>query len=122
MSVRCVTHKLEFLTQAVTEVARLGKCMGIKQQALATAQVYIRRFYTKIEIRRTNPYLILATALYLACKMEESPHHIKYLVSEARSQWPGRFNKFYIYIEISDLYLQISSSPTSPEWVNANSS
>lgn len=70
--------------------------MGIKQQALATAQVYIRRFYTKVDIRRTNPYLILATALYLACKMEESPHHIKYLVSEARSQWPGRFHDLCI--------------------------
>lgn len=96
--------------------------MGIKQQALATAQVYIRRFYTKIEIRRTNPYLILATALYLACKMEESPHHIKYLVSEARSQWPGRFHDLCIYMEISCSYLQISLYPTSPGWVNANSS
>ena len=63
--------------------------MQLRQQALATAQVFIRRFYTKIEIRRTNPYLVLATALYLACKMEECPQHIRVVVSEARNMWPG---------------------------------
>jgi cyclin-C len=63
--------------------------MGIRQQAIATAQVYLRRFYTKVEIRRTNPYLMLATSLYLACKMEECPHHIRGVVSEAKNMWPG---------------------------------
>lgn len=63
--------------------------MNIRQQALATAQVYIRRFYSMVEIRRTNPYLVLTTALYLACKMEECPQHIRVVVSEARQIWPG---------------------------------
>ncbi|RQM06012.1 hypothetical protein DH86_00002574, partial [Scytalidium sp. 3C] len=59
------------------QIARLGKRLGIRQQAMATAQLYIRRFYSKVEIRRTNPYLVIATAVYLACKMEECPHHIR---------------------------------------------
>lgn len=63
--------------------------MSVRQQALATAQVYIRRFYSKVAIRRTNPYLVLVTALYLACKMEECPQHIRVVVSEARQLWPG---------------------------------
>jgi hypothetical protein len=57
---------------------------------MATAQLYIRRFYTKVEIRKTNPYLVIATAVYLACKMEECPHHIRLVVSEGRALWPGR--------------------------------
>lgn len=61
----------------------------MRQQPLATAQVYLRRFYSKVEIRRTNPYLIIATAFYLACKMEECPQHIRTVVSEARQLWPG---------------------------------
>lgn len=73
------------------ELAKLGKRMSIRQQALATAQVYIRRFYSKVEIRRTNPYLVIATALYLACKMEECPQHIRVVVSEARQVWPGLY-------------------------------
>lgn len=66
--------------------------MGVRQQALATAQVYVRRFYSKVEIRHTNPYLMLATALYLACKMEECPQHIRVVVSEARNIWPGLYD------------------------------
>lgn len=70
------------------QLAKLGKRIGVRQQALATAQVYVRRFYSKVEIRHTNPYLVLATALYLACKMEECPQHIRVVVSEARNIWP----------------------------------
>ena len=64
--------------------------MSIRQQAIATAQIYIRRFYLRVEIRRTNPYLVVSTALYLACKMEECPQHIRVIVSEARNIWPGK--------------------------------
>jgi cyclin C len=66
---------------------RLGKRLTIRQQAMATAQVYLKRFYTRVEIRRTNPYLVITTAIYLACKMEESPQHIRLIVTEARQLW-----------------------------------
>jgi cyclin C len=56
---------------------------------MATAQVYIKRFYTRVPIRQTNPYLVITTALYLACKMEECPQHIRLLTQEARSLWPS---------------------------------
>ncbi|KAL8945496.1 MAG: hypothetical protein Q9183_008068, partial [Haloplaca sp. 2 TL-2023] len=70
------------------QLVKLGKRMSVRLQALATAQVYVRRFYTKVDVRSTNTYLVLATALYLACKMEESPHHIRVLVDHARNMWP----------------------------------
>ena len=63
--------------------------MPTRQQALATAQVYLKRFYIKNEIRQFNPYLVVSTAFYLACKTEECPQHIKYVVGEARGLWPG---------------------------------
>jgi cyclin C len=71
------------------EINRLGKRLQARQQTMATAQLYVRRFYSKVEIRRTNPYLVIATAVYLAGKMEESPQHIRLVVTEARSLWPG---------------------------------
>ncbi|TVY59072.1 RNA polymerase II holoenzyme cyclin-like subunit [Lachnellula cervina] len=74
------------------QIGRLAKRLGVRQQAMATAQLYIRRFYTKVEIRRTNPYLVIATAVYLACKMEECPHHIRLVVSEGRTLWPDFFS------------------------------
>lgn len=69
------------------ELQKLARPLTIRQQALATAQVYVRRFYTKIEIRKTEPALVLATALYLACKMEECPQHIRLVLAEARHCW-----------------------------------
>ncbi|PKS13081.1 hypothetical protein jhhlp_000422 [Lomentospora prolificans] len=69
------------------QISRLSKRLKIRQQAIATAQVYIKRFYIRVEIRRTNPYLVIATAVYLACKIEECPQHIRLIVSEARSLW-----------------------------------
>ncbi|EMR69496.1 RNA polymerase II holoenzyme cyclin-like subunit [Eutypa lata] len=71
------------------QINRLAKRINCKQQPTATAQLYIKRFYCKVEIRRTNPYLVMATALYLACKMEECPQHIRLVVQEARSLWQG---------------------------------
>jgi cyclin C len=70
------------------QLLRLARRLSLRQQALATAQVYIKRFYLRVEIRRTNPYLIMATAVYLACKMEECPQHIRVMLGEAARQWP----------------------------------
>ncbi|KAI5795557.1 C-type cyclin [Geopyxis carbonaria] len=71
-----------------SQIIRLGRRMQTRQQALATAQLYIRRFYTKVPIRDTNPYLVMATCLYLALKIEECPQHIRIVVSEAKTCWP----------------------------------
>ena len=72
------------------EIQRLGKKLGnLRQQAMATAQVYVRRYYLTVEMRRTNPYLVVSAALYIACKMEECPQHIRIIVVEAHNLWPG---------------------------------
>lgn len=70
------------------QLAKLARRMSLRQQALATAQVYMKRFYLRVELRKTNPYLIMATAVYLACKMEECPQHIRLMLGEAARQWP----------------------------------
>jgi len=79
----------EMIADPPPELIKLGKRMSTRQQAIATAQVYLKRFYTKNEIRQTNPYLVLTTAFYLACKMEECPQHIRFVVGEARGLYPG---------------------------------
>jgi cyclin-C len=66
---------------------KLARRLNVRQQALATAQTYIKRFYLRVEIRKTNPLLIMVTAVYLACKMEESPQHIRIILGEAQRVW-----------------------------------
>ena len=72
------------------EIMKLGRRLQLRQLVLATAQIYVRRFYCRVELRRTNPYLVMATAVYLAGKMEECPVHIRVVVNEARNAWPGK--------------------------------
>lgn len=109
------------------ELVKLGKRLSTRQQALATAQVYVRRFYTRVEIRRTNPYLVLATAFYLACKMEECPQHIRFVVNEAHTLWPGMDSERPIYGAGGSGTKLTSHRQTSspagtmcPSWVSAN--
>ena len=89
------------------ELNKLGKRLHTRQQVLATAQVYIRRFYTKVEIRRTNPYLVLATAFYLACKTDECPQHIRLVSQEAKGQWPGELCVFHTSKQTLTLPLRV---------------
>ncbi|KAF8456927.1 RNA polymerase II holoenzyme cyclin-like subunit [Terfezia claveryi] len=128
------------------QIVRLGRRMQIRQQALATAQLYLRRFYTKVPIRDTNPYLVLATCVYLACKMEECPQHIRVVAGEARTFWPefitgeigklaecefwviSEMNSFLIvhhpYRTLQDLgpQLQLTPEETSQSWNVINDS
>jgi cyclin-C len=78
----------EQVTNKKIELCRLAKLTHSRQQAISTAQVYMKRFYTKVDFRQTNPYLVMVTAFYLACKMEECPQHIRVVSSEARQLWP----------------------------------
>jgi cyclin-C len=67
---------------------QLAKRLPFRQQCVATALVYMHRYYLSNAIQNVNPYLLVATAFYLASKMEESPHHIRIVASEARQAWP----------------------------------
>lgn len=67
---------------------QLAKRLSFRQQCVATALVYMHRYYLSNAIQNVNPYLLVATAFYLASKTEESPHHIRIVASEARQAWP----------------------------------
>lgn len=71
-------------------MTKLGRRLNVRQTVHATAMVFIHRFYCKVEMKRTNLYLVLSTALYLACKIEECPQHIRVVANEARNLWPGK--------------------------------
>ncbi|ORX89158.1 cyclin C [Basidiobolus meristosporus CBS 931.73] len=64
---------------------KLGKRLQLRQQVTATALVYFKRFYAKNSFRVIDPYLVASTCMYLACKIEESPHHIRTIVHETKN-------------------------------------
>ena len=69
------------------QLLKLAKRLSLRQIVVATALTYLRRFYIRVSVRQTNPYLVLSTALYIACKIEECPINIRLIVGEARSIW-----------------------------------
>lgn len=96
-----------------TLIVKLGRRLNIRQVALATAEVYLVRFLVRVSLREVNVYLLVTTCLYVACKIEECPQHIRLIVSEARNLWPeyipqdvGKLAEFEFYlIEEMDMYL-----------------
>ncbi|KAF9935827.1 hypothetical protein BGZ65_002966 [Modicella reniformis] len=64
---------------------KIGKRLQFRQQVVATAIVYFKRFYTKNSMRSTDPSLVAATCIYLACKIEECPQHIKHIITEMKT-------------------------------------
>lgn len=57
----------------------------MRQRVIATATIFFRRFYLKNSYCETDPYLVLAACCYVAAKAEESPVHIKTVITEARN-------------------------------------
>lgn len=96
-----------------TLLVKLGRRLNVRQVALASAEVYMTRFLTRVLLKEVNAYLLVTTCLYVACKIEECPQHIRLLISEARNLWPEyipydvtKLAEFEFYlIEEMELYL-----------------
>lgn len=71
-----------------TLLVKLGRRLNIRQVALASAEVYLTRFLTRVLLKEINVYLLVTTCIYVACKIEECPQHIRLIISEARNLWP----------------------------------
>ncbi|RKP36633.1 cyclin-like protein [Dimargaris cristalligena] len=63
----------------------IGKKLRLRQEIHATACVFFKRFYLKNSFSQTDPFLTATTSLYLACKVEELPHHLKTIFNESRN-------------------------------------
>lgn len=96
-----------------TLLMKLGRRLNVRQIALATSEVYLTRFLTRVSLKEINVYLLVTTCLYVSCKIEECPQHIRLIISEARNLWPEyiphdvtKLAEFEFYlIEEMDTYL-----------------
>ncbi|KAF9457251.1 cyclin-like protein [Collybia nuda] len=65
-------------------ISKLGKKLQLRQRVIATATVFFRRFYVKNSYCETDPFIVISACCYVAAKAEESPVHIKNVVTESR--------------------------------------
>jgi cyclin C len=94
-------------------ILAFGRQLSLRQRVIGTAEVYLSRFFTRASIHEVNVYLVVASCVYVACKAEECPQHIRTVTSEARVLWPDYISpdptkiaecEFYL-IEELDTYL-----------------
>lgn len=52
-------------------IQSIGEAVKVPQQVIATATVYLKRFYTKYSFQSCDPLLLAPTCVYLASKVEE---------------------------------------------------
>ncbi|WBW72814.1 mediator complex cyclin subunit Srb11 [Schizosaccharomyces osmophilus] len=69
-------------------IQEIGDKIGLNQRVLATASVLLKRYFLKKEekIEYTLEQYVSA-CVYLACKVEESPVHIRTICNEANVLW-----------------------------------
>src|SRR6201999_2208561 len=72
---------------------KLGKKLTLRQRVIATAIVFFRRFYLKNSYCETDPFLVAAACCYVAAKAEETPVHVKTVVTEARTLFGSECHK-----------------------------
>jgi cyclin C len=81
-------------------ITKFGKKLHLRQRVIATAIVFFKRFYLKSSYCDTHPMLVVAACCYVASKAEESPVHIKTVVSEARQFLMSMFRYSTLYMAV----------------------
>lgn len=69
----------------VSVLNKFGQRVRLAQVIISTAVVYFKRFYLKRTFRAANPYLVALTAIFLACKVEESTARLRDLLKHMQS-------------------------------------
>ena len=88
----------------VPVIGKLGKRLALRQQVIATANVYFRRFYMKSSYCDTDPFFVAAACCYVAAKVEETPIHLKNVVTESRSAFTREFRFAQSEISVLNLF------------------
>lgn len=70
-------------------IQKICKRLQLRQQVIATAITFFRRFYLRNSYCETDPPLVAAACCYVASKAEETPVHVKVALSEARVVFSG---------------------------------
>ena len=106
-------------------IQALGEHLKHRQQVIATATVYFKRFYSQNSLKNVDPLLLAPTCLYLASKVEEcgvisNNRLIQTCATVVKNkfmpvfncEYPYRINQvrceiLYIYIYIIYIYIYV---------------
>ena len=67
-----IANYQKVMTLLINFIQEIGEKIPVRQQVIATATTYFKRFYTKYGLKSVDPILMAPTCLILAAKVEES--------------------------------------------------
>jgi hypothetical protein len=65
------TTRFNLILLHLLVIQSLGEALRLRQQVIASATIYFRRFYSKYSLKSIDPFLLAPTCLFLATKVEE---------------------------------------------------
>ncbi|PVU99633.1 hypothetical protein BB559_000524 [Furculomyces boomerangus] len=77
------SRQIELNIHFFNVLQRIGKNLHLREEVICTCMIYFQRFYKRNDYSILNPHLMLCTCLYLACKVEEMPHHLNTIINES---------------------------------------
>jgi len=84
----------------------IGEQYKVRQQVIATAIVYLKRFYARYPLKSIDPWLLCPTCLFLAAKVEEfsTLNHQRVCNAAATTykKYSHLFSKVFFYLFIVD--------------------
>ncbi|ESP04928.1 hypothetical protein LOTGIDRAFT_211728 [Lottia gigantea] len=83
-------------------IQALGEQLKVRQQVIATATVYFKRFYARNSLKCIDPWLMAPTSIFLASKVEEfgvisNSRLISTCQTVVKTKFPHAFNGDYPY-------------------------
>nr|CDS33563.1 g1:s specific cyclin C [Hymenolepis microstoma] len=85
----------------VDVIQAFGKSVEVRQQVIATASVYFRRFYSRTSLKSIDPWLMAPSCLFLASKVEEygviQPKSLITACCKVVSSQYSKYFKDYVY-------------------------
>lgn len=83
-------------------IQSLGENLRLRQQVIASATIYFRRFYSKYSLKSIDPFLLAPTCLLLATKVEEfglsaQPRFASIAASLIKSKYSHIYTQEYPY-------------------------
>ena len=60
-----------FLSSTLAVIQQLGETLKLRQQVIATATTFLKRFYARNSLRCIDPLLLAPTSVFLSSKVEE---------------------------------------------------
>jgi cyclin C len=70
----------------INYIHAMGNLLGSRQQMIATASVYFRRFYARRSLKDIDPFLLAISCLHLAAKVDEHGNASPSKLSNAANQ------------------------------------